>query len=425
MPAWQKVRSGILLLFLAVCLILANLAMSAEISFTPSLNIKEEYTDNLFFDRTNKKDQFISTFSPGFEVETKTERGAFNLLGVIDRRVYKQNPEFNDWNYFWDGKINYQLTPRLSTFTEARYRKNSSPDQFLDLTGVEFNTTQPTYTNDYSFGGEYYLSEKTVADLSYGLVRVTYDNPDNMDYVGNMVNLSLTHNLEEFFSSTIGRMNLGYSHYSLNDPGTSLYEFTPKIDFYRPRNTMINNYTCTIGARHALSEKWSVSLDAGPRYTTSEFDTNTIVFPFVTNIKRKTTKDWGPGGHLALTYNREKTSARLTASQEVSPAGASYGATERTNVSVSVSQRFTDKLLGKVSVNYFLNQADAQQFSGSKRSLDKKTYTISPAIRYDFNDDLGVEFNYKFSRVKDQEANTTRDRNLCFFNLVYKHPFFE
>ena len=410
MPVWQHIRPGLLLVFLVV-LSLTNLAMSAENSFTPSLNIKGEYTDNLFFDQTNKKDQFISTFSPGFEVKRRTERGTYNLLGVIDRRVYKQNPEFNDWNYFWDGKINYQLTPKLSAFTEARYRKNSSPDQFIDVTGVVLNTIQPTYTNDYSLGGTYYLSEKTVADLSYGVVRVTYDNPENMDYVGNSANLSLTRDLEELFSSTIGQINLGYSHYSFNDPA---------IGFYHPRNSILNNYTCTIGAQHALSEIWSVNLNVGPRYTTSEFDTYTPG-----NVKRKTTKNWGPGGKLDLTYNGEKTSGSLSFSQEVSPAGGSYGATERTTVRLSVSQRFTDKLLGNVSATYFLNQADAQQFSGSGGSLDQETYSISPTIRYNFNNDLGVEFTYNFTRIKDKENKTTADRNLCFFRLVYKHPFFE
>ena len=74
---------------------------------------------------------------------------------------------------------------------------------------------------------------------------------------------------------------------------------------------------------------------------------------------------------------------------------------------------------------YFLNQADAQQFSGRGGSSDEETYTISPTIRYNFNNDLGVEFTYKFTRIKDNEDKTTADRNLCFFRLVYKHPFFE
>lgn len=427
MPVWQKVCSGLLLPFLVVFLCLANFAMSDELSFTPSLETKEEFTDNLFY-TTQKKADLISIFSPGFDAGGGTERVTYDLLGVIDRRLYEQNPELDDWDYHWDGKINYQLTPNLIAFTEATYRKDSSPGQFLETTGVLLTTTEPTYTNTYTLGENYNLSEKTAIGLAYGVLRVTYNYPAYSDYDGNFANLSLNHDLGDLFSSTIGRINLGYSHYRFNDPETSLYLLPPQSGLYRPRNSMADMYSCSIGAQHALSETWSVSLDTGPRYTTSEFDTYSTLlplFPYVYNIQRKTTKDWSPVGNFSLSYKEEKTSGSLTVSRDIGPAGGSYGITQRITVNLSISQRFTDKLSGSVAVNYFLNKASAQQFSGSAESLNVEDSWISPTIHYDFNNDLGVEFNYNFLWYKNKETNGTLDRNLCFFRLVYKHRFLD
>ena len=94
-------------------------------------------------------------------------------------------------------------------------------------------------------------------------------------------------------------------------------------------------------------------------------------------------------------------------------------------MNLSISQHFTDKLSGSVSVNYFLNKESAQQFSGNAESLNVEDYSISPTIHYDFNNDLGMEFNYNFLGYKNKETNGTLDRNLCFFRLVYKHPFLD
>ena len=44
-------------------------ALAAEWMFNPYVGVGETYTDNAFGDSTNRKDDFITTLSAGFEVE--------------------------------------------------------------------------------------------------------------------------------------------------------------------------------------------------------------------------------------------------------------------------------------------------------------------------------------------------------------------
>ena len=44
-------------------------ALAAQVSFTPRVSVTEEYNDNVDLDRKGKKDDFITTVSPGATLE--------------------------------------------------------------------------------------------------------------------------------------------------------------------------------------------------------------------------------------------------------------------------------------------------------------------------------------------------------------------
>ena len=89
----------------------------------------------------------------------------------------------------------------------------------------------------------------------------------------------------------------------------------------------------------------------------------------------------------------------------------------------SLNRRFTSKLRAGISANYFLNESDPEEFSGSSHGRDEETFSIGPSIRYDFTNDLAIEFNYRFTREQDNDDNTEAERNICFIRLVYEYDF--
>ena len=65
-------------LFLSGCLAAAvaapGPATGGEVSLVPSVEFRQEYDDNLFFDARDETDDFVTILSPGLAVERKTER---------------------------------------------------------------------------------------------------------------------------------------------------------------------------------------------------------------------------------------------------------------------------------------------------------------------------------------------------------------
>ncbi len=388
-------------------------AYADEFKLTPSLAVEEEYNDNILYSSTGAQQDFITTISPGLALTDRTERMNIFLSGKLDHRLYSSHSDLNTTDQYYEGTGKYAFTPRLNLSGKALYSLDSRPDRDLETTGLSFTSVKRKRQN-YTFSGDYLLSEKTMTTFSYDYLNDTYDSLSYTDLDANTFNLGFIRDMSCFLESTKGRMNMGYAKY--NTPGMR-----------------VDNYEATIGIDRALNEKWNFLLDGGARYTISEtrFTELEIVQPFppfplfraVPVEKTERSRGWGTVGQLALTYKGERDNGTISASIDVLPASGYSGTTERTSFTFYVSRRFTYELYGTLSGGYYINKSSAGEFSTQK--TDENTMRIGPGVRYEFDKDKAIEASYIYNRTQYKVRNTEAQRNIFFVRFRMQHHLFE
>jgi hypothetical protein len=371
-------------------LVSADNARANGFDIIPSIAVKEEYNDNIFVTQSGEIDDYITTLSPGIELEQRTARLNLRLSGRMDGLIYTDNDDLNHIDQNYSGRVHYQLTPRMGGGFEAGYLRDSRPDRDIPTTGLVLGTDIRHRMHFRAFG-DYALTEKTATAISYAYSKEEFDEAPLSDFSSHTVDIGFTHNLETVWKSTLGRMNLGYT----------IVDYTiSKID----------NYSATLGIERRLSEFYQFIFDIGPRFTRTEFD-----IPWV-----DTSEVWGVRGQISLTYGGEYTNIRLNFSHDVQPASGRTGATERTGLSTNIGRRFSDKFRGDLSASYYLNKSDQAEFTLS--NIDENSLRIQPRLRYNFTRDMALEAYYAYTIIHDQVTDTERAQNSVYIRFTLRYP---
>jgi hypothetical protein len=397
-----------LLLASALVVLLAGfscrVALADETQVTPSIAVRTAYSDNIFFDRANERDDYIFTLTPGLSLTRRTER-VYSLLRLeIPVVRYADNDELDAVDQRYSGNLRYQWSPRFATSFHAGYIRDSQPGRELLETGLVFSDVTRRRVSA-GFSGEYSLSEATSAGLSYAYGDETYKEREFTDMESHTLNFVLTRNMDRIFANTHGRLTLGLSR----------YDFT---------SSTVDNYSAMAGAVRRLTELYTVSADVGLRYTRREFEVLGLeaVAPGLFRLVPVEEKDSGLGvvGRASLSYQGEATRASLSFYRDVSASGGRAGTVERTSFVFDVGKRFTYRLWGHFSAGYYLNESKGQELA--LQEIDERTWRLNPYLRYEYTRDLSFEASYSYTKVDYRVDNTDAARNLIFLRLVYHHP---
>lgn len=369
-------------------------AMGDEFKLIPSLDLRGEYNDNIFYTESSRVRDFITTLTPGLELVNRTEKLGVNLLARIPVLKYADTRELDHTDQNYSGRLRYSLHPNWALSGGAAYVEDSRPDRDLEVTGLVTSAAIRRRQN-YSAGVDHNFSEKTKAGLTYRFSRDDYSSPNFLDLKAHDANLNFTHDLSRTLPNVVGRMNLAYSRYE--------YEIAT-IDYYY----------ATIGINWALDEKWNLLFDGGGSYTLSK-----------SGPEGNKQKDEGTGwvGMGSLSYKGEKTNGDLTFSHRKAPAYGTVGVTNRTSLSLGINRRFTYEFSGGLSAGYFINKGEEGKFSTA--AFDQESFYVNPRLRYEFTKDMALEGSYNFSFTKDKESNTEVPRSLFMIRLYIQHAFFE
>jgi hypothetical protein len=388
-------------LIIPLCLLLLpGRAKGEELKLIPSLGLKEEYNDNLFFTEKDKKGDFVTTISPGLELSDRTERLDFNLSGHVRGLIYARNADLDDVDYDGRGRFSYSLQPNLKFSANGELRKDSTPGQVLEPTGL---VTSVTTYHKYLIGSglDYAWTEKTKTNLSYSYTQYKYDYSQfagllNTTTETHDASLGLIHDLSQYLLNTAVRTSLGYSR-------------------YLSHNTTVQYYYGTVGVNRALNEKWTLLLDIGPSYNQSELELEGLM-----GREKVTQSGTGFFGQATLSYRGEKSTGDLTFNHRLMPGSGTVGVTENTSLTLGLTYRFTYELSGRLSTGFYMNKAARGKYSIA--GLDEITFNINPVIRYEFTKDFAVEASYSYYWVKDKLADAERARNLFMVNFIFQYP---
>ncbi|MGO9951318.1 MAG: hypothetical protein ACLPN1_03795 [Dissulfurispiraceae bacterium] len=407
-------RSILLIIFLlAVC---PAFAWGDEFRIVPSLSVKEEYNSNIFFSTNDKKDDFTTTLSPGFEMVNNTELLNMDVLARLDRLEYVNNKDLDATDQTLNGSLRYSFTPLLSVSAAGGYVKDSRPDRYIETTGIVLSSAPGEHPNA-SLSANYQFTEKTLGSISYAYLRDHFVGQSYLDDISHDVNAGLVYDLGTYFPAVKGRINTEYNYYSF--PGSH-----------------IGSVMGTVGFSRDFSEVWSIQIDGGAQHTQSDIAVSQlepvfVLFPGFPPIQignqlvseQVKNTGWGWVGRASLNFKGEVGTGSLSYSRNVQPAVGLGGAAVRDSIVFSGQHRLSYEWLLLFNAGYFTNNSNSQEFSS--QTINQRSFDINTVLRYEFSRNVYVEGSLDYVMFDDLVARTNINRYLCSLRLYIQHPVLE
>ena len=389
-----------------VFLVLADVH-AAPLQITPSLKLRGEFHDNLFFAQPGaEEEEYIGTASPGIKFSKQSARYNIDLAGRAEAVDYTENNDLNAVDRFASLGLRYNLTENFSLRANGDYAIDSQIDRDIEITGLVLSAEE---REKQSYGGSanFSLSETSSLSLSYGFNQHDYVDPEFSSFKASNAGFGLTHNFSKQVESAVGRLNGSFIRYDYS-------------------GFQVEKYSLTLGGSFSLSEKYSLLLDIGPRYSRSEFEYwKRMLFnlPGTEKFLSEENDGWGTVGNVSLSYRGEVSHWKLAFSKDLAEASGRNGTTERTTASLELGRSITDSLSVAVSGSYYINESETGEFAVEE--TDTQTWHVNPKINYRFNRDWNMQVGYRFTSIKDNTAESEREKNVAWLQLRYAYPVFD
>lgn len=378
---------------LPLCALLAEPGMAAELTISPLVSVGTRYQDNIYFSSDNKESDFSTVFSPSLEVRQRDERGQVKVKAKVNTYTYAENSELDSVDPDITAQGAYALTPVVSVNAGGLYAIDYQPDRTLTTSGL-ISSKSKRERHEESLGLDYTLSEKTVIGGKASFGKIQYADESYSDTTSQNYTADLRHNLGSYFNETIGLIHLSHS----------LYDF----DQSQSRAS-----TVAVGFSRNLNERYSLTAWAGPSLNETEYPD----FPI------PAVRDWGTAANCSLDGKFEQSSFNLAFSYDLAPDSYSSTSVERMAWTGNYSRQVSFDLGVGLSASYFENTASGNSLFRT-RDTDETSFNLSPRVKYKITDDLGLECNYQYSIVEENEdSGGRRERNSVFLRLVWNKDF--
>jgi hypothetical protein len=380
-----------------LAMIFPSWVLADDFNLTPSLSVREEYNDNIFFEYSDAIDDYITTVSAGLKLTERTEQLDLSLAGIVSPFFYADNSAWDDVDQNYLGTINYQVSPLLGVNANARYDVSNRPDRDVYTTGLVLSNTRRK-SQAYGVGFDYTLSELAAMAvfLNYSKSKfdeVTFLDQDEKDY---STGLNYTHNLNQWWDETTGRLNIRFERFEFETSDT-------------------NNYFATIGVQHWFNQTINLLVDAGIRYTDADFLNPQLV--------DENNKSFGGTGQAILEIQGELTRGSVGIRHGITPASGRGRTVQRSEAVLNISRRIAEKLSVGIASGYYHNSADKDEFSATK--IDEDTYYIRPTIQWEIFERFNLQAGYTFTYIDDHAISNDRKQNMVYLQASYGFPLFE
>jgi len=407
---WGAARAPIFFLLL-MSVFFAGTAWGESYDVVPSLRVQQEFNDNVDFSGTSRKSALFTTIAPQIEFAKRDARtDAAASAGVSEVVSSNTNGSDTVLNQNYQGRLTYLLSERLNANLNAAYFVYDKSNSLTNNTDIVINANRHDVQN-YSTGVAYAISEKDVVNFSYKYVQETYDNLSQLNYTNHNVSTGISHDLSDFFPDAKGMLGFYYGKYDY-------------------ASSTSDNFVATVGLGYAINEKWAVSVDAGGRYTSSEFDSMQLVpLPppldtlFVLQPVRLRNNGVGMVADASLSVKSELTDGTLTFSRNVTVASSRSGMAETNSVDLLVHHFFSPKWSLAASLEYQTSKSSGNEFTAS--NIDEEYIRSNLSLRYEFVKNMALETAYSFTRANYRQSHVTADKNSFLVNLTIRHPFFD
>jgi hypothetical protein len=402
-------RVGLLIWMVTLVMILPSGVMADDFKLIPSIAVREEFNDNIFYSSSDTADDFITTISPGLELIERTEKIDLKLLAVVSPFFYADHSDLDDVDQNYFGKGSYKISELLGVNADAGYNVSNRSDRDIETTGI-VESNDKRKRQDYGLGFDYTITEINAMAVSGRYAKEKWDSRDldRQDLETYSAVLNYTHNLSQWVDPTIGRLNFGFGRYKFETSDTY-------------------NYFTSIGAQHWFSETVNLLVDLGVRYTDADFFSPQLVFvppaSFQVQIVETNNKSFGGVGTAILEIKGEITRGSFRIAHDIRPASGRGSTVQRSDAVLNLRRRLKERSAIAIATGYYKNKADGDEFSF--RPTDEDTFFIRPTIRWEFFEKFTLEAGYYFAYTDDRVANNDTRRNLVYLQVAYGIPLFE
>ena len=363
-------------------------ALSAETSLLTSVGLRQEYNDNILYNRSDEIDDFISIVSPAIELSYTTEIFELSTLAAWSGWLFWDNSDLNRINQRYGLDGSYRFTERWSVSGLARYVKDSVQDSQLDETGSVDPGLSDRERINAGTGLDYSISERTNMGVDYEFQNTTFEGSSRVDTKRNTGRVYYRRRLQNekdvisIFPSFVWGKTDDYDAYS------------PSLNF---------------SWAHPFSETLDTSITVGVRHTRIDYDD-----------ERDDTDNWGGLADMWLQKKGELTNGRL---------GFSNDLRARTNGEIiNVSQFYTNidhRLSRRFGIGFNGSVYYSQLIEDSPENDDDRWYyDVSPSAFYQLTENhiLRLRYSYNYQKLLDADNNSTLDRHRIWLQLTFNFP---
>ncbi len=411
-----KQHTTLVFYLIAVMLTPAAACYAADITLIPSISLREEFDDNVYYTRGSKIEDMFTQVSPAFTLDYATELLDIKSRAVMDILRYADednlDTEFYDINT--DGA--YNILERYTLTGNFSYIKDTTLESELVETGLA-DARQDRTRYIGGMGLSYNLDEISQIGMNYNHNKTSYELPEysdyDVDYVGLYYSVPLNNQVDLFSIQSY------YQKYKTKTSSRTtivpyyMFLITARLSYY----SKTDNYGLTFRWMHVFSETLTLSSTLGTRYTETDYSQawNTPSGPQKTIQKNNS---WAGIADIKL----EKTGETYTASAGYNR-DLSYSSTgtpiNRDRLSFNATKRITERYTISFFGNLYYTKSDDKI-----TEKDVRHYNFSPSISYNITKDhsLSIRYFYANSYDKTLSTDTKYDRNRIWISLNFRFP---
>ena len=362
---------------------------AAEWSAVPTFTARGDYNSNLLLTQQPHEGVWGNWLSPGMTFNGSTENLEISGRTAADFVHYYGGEESSFTNFYFPLSTKYR-GDRDRWNVDGGFTRDNTLMTELQKTGVVLAFTQrnqwtasPSWTHN--------LTERADLVAGYQFADVTYENGLSLGLVNYQTNGG----------------NAGIS-YQIAEK--SQVQLTGIATLFRApqRNLESKIFGFQTSLNHEFSETFSVKLQAGPRFITSDeqsgpqnLSAHSVVWVANATIRKQL----------------ERTTVTLEASRDINPSG--FGLLIETDrIGMTVGQQLTENLSASITGQAIVATATATV--GPVAPFPQQRYiSAQPKLTWKINDWWGAEASYSYGRRDVDSLNVTAVANIVSVNITY------
>lgn len=374
-------------------------AWSAEYVFTPSVELRETYDDNLFL---RDIDDFEHLIAPSLKLDARTDRARWQAAAAWDISEYQRHSELDTVDQAYNLSVDMAPSDSWQWSLSGQYVDDYTFLSALEESGIVADrsrrksaTVQP--------GASFMLDFRNTLAWTYEFNNTQYEFEGYPDYRLHSLNISWFHDLLNERTRVIGTVGAGRADFEADNG-----EITQ------------HNYQVLAGLGHQFTERLQIRLTAGARYTESEFPRTEYVFlpPDSIRVTTRTVEDEDSDFIMdgTLDWHLEKIGLSANVNRGVVP--SIYGELiNRDRLRGRFTYQWSEKLRWGLSAAYYRSET-----GGVVSQRDRETYALRPSMTYRFTEAINLELGYSYTWTENRITDRSADRNRIFAQIRLAWP---